>query len=158
MKYSFMKKHLNALLLITFFFISIFLAFNTTFSDFIQNNFKLNQRWVVSKISSSIFAQDTSFEILKIREKNNIYLEIYKSLPTGASHFLNKISLEQRFDGYFVFNNLSTNLALNDMDNDKVPEILAPTFDQSMTPRLNVVKYNPDSQSFFLMLSPPEFN
>lgn len=133
--------------------LSIFFAFNSNMSQYMTA--LLGQdRQVLSKITGNLTGTDETFDVIKVKENNNIKVEIYRKTNDENVKLINKINLPHENDGYFLFHNSSVNLALNDIDGDRLPEILAPTFDKTMSAHLNVVKYSPDNQVFFLLMEP----
>ena len=59
--------------------------------------------------------------------------------------------LPDKKDGYFTFNGDVTNLAVDDIDNDKKSEILATTFDNDLVAHLNVYRYVPGQKELELV-------
>ena len=50
-----------------------------------------------------------------------------------------------------VFQGQATNLGLYDINNDNIPEILAPTYDNKLNPHLNVYSYDSEIKKFKLL-------
>ncbi len=139
---------------VTFFFtVSVYVAFSSKFSEVLKNSFG-GDRKVLSKITGNITGNDDTYDVVKVKEGHNITVEIYKHLPPSDVRLLNKIELPHENDGYFLFHNSSTNLALTDIDGDRLPEIIAPTFDKTLSAHLNILKYSPENQVFFHLSSP----
>lgn len=139
---------------VTFCFtVSIYIAFSSSFSEILKSFFS-SDRKVLSKITGNLTGGIDTFDIIKVRESNIITVEIYRQTEASDVKLLHKIQLPFENDGYFLFHNSSTNLALTDIDGDKLPEIIAPTFDKTLSAHLNVVKYNPDGDNFYIMEAP----
>ena len=110
----------------------------------VRSYFSDENRQILAKITSRLVKGDASdFVVLKIMEGDQMHVEVYKN-----QEFLAKIPLSDKKDAFFNFLGSATNLAVNDFDQDGDLEILVPTYDGTMTPRLNIYKYNKDSNGF----------
>ena len=107
-----------------------------------------NERIILAKVSGSISPDGPRVTILKIRTKDALTLEIYSDEPESENSLLARVPLFENRDGYFVVNGNATNLALTDVDQDGTMEIVAPTYNDQMVPRLNIFKYNRASKNF----------
>ncbi|MEZ4870891.1 MAG: hypothetical protein R2827_01335 [Bdellovibrionales bacterium] len=47
-----------------------------------------------------------------------------------------------------MFRGQSTNLAVDDVNGDNIPEIIAPSFDKHLVAHMNVFSYNPVTKKF----------
>lgn len=116
-----------------------------------------DERQILAKTSAYLSTEGPFVSVFKVREGSKIFLEVFSSADGQAQpKLLQKIPLSPGQDGYFNFQGNATNLAISDADNDGVMDILAPTFDDQMTPRLNVYRYNPAMQVFELARPPEE--
>jgi hypothetical protein len=115
-------------------------------------------REILAKVSGNISAQGPHITVLKLKTKNALSLEVYDSTNKDEMLFLEKIPLEELRDGYVSIKGNATNLGLTDVDKDGNTEIVAPTFDDQMIPRLNVFKYIEATKSFERINSPNEGN
>ena len=107
-----------------------------------------NERIILAKVSGSISPDGPRVTILKIRTKDALTLEIYSDEPESENSLLARVPLFENRDGYFVVNGNATNLALTYVDQDGTMEIVAPTYNDQMVPRLNIFKYNRASKNF----------
>lgn len=111
-----------------------------------------DSREILAKTTGYLSKEGPFVSIFKIREKDSLFLEVYaiKTNDKNETHteLIQRIDLPEARDGYFNFMGNATNLALSDTDNDGTMELLAPTFDQQMTARLNVFKFNQTTQTF----------
>lgn len=90
--------------------------------------------------------------VLKVQTADSLALEIFLADKTAArASFLKRIVLPEKRDGYFNFRGNSANLVMSDIDGDQIIDIIAPTFDDNLMPRLNVFKYIPDTKDFVRM-------
>lgn len=116
-----------------------------------------DERQILAKTSAYLSTEGPFVSVFKIREGSQIFLEIFSSGDgQEAPKLLQKIQLAPGQDGYFNFQGNATNLAISDADKDGVMDVLAPTFDEQMTPRLNVYRYSPTLQRFELAQPPEE--
>ncbi len=113
-------------------------------------------RQILAKVSGNISAQGPHITVLKLKTKNAISLEVYDSSNKDEMLLLEKIPLEEIRDGYVSIKGNATNLGLADVDNDGNAEIVTPTFDDQMIPRLNVFKYIETTKSFERVNAPNE--
>lgn len=98
--------------------------------------------------------KEETYTILKIRQRDQIFVEVYKQTdPQAEAVFVTRIDLTDRKDAFFNFRGQATNLAVTDIDQDGVQEILIPAYDQDMTARLNIYKFNSTTNTFTRMSS-----
>lgn len=114
----------------------------------VRNTLVKDYRAVVSTASADLIGNGTAFTIAKVRTRDSLSLEIYRTLTDGTMALVEKIEMPDKKDGFFKFNGEATNLAIDDIDGDGRPEILAPSFDSNLVGRLNVYHYDMDSKSF----------
>jgi hypothetical protein len=105
-----------------------------------------DSRSLVAKIDGSISKNGPSIIVLKIKTRDQYFLEIYKA--NQNLELMQRIALEEPLDGRFYFQGQYTNLALADLDNDGTYEVVAPMYDKNSVPRLLIYKYNSNLQSF----------
>ena len=110
--------------------------------------FSHQDRQILAKISGDIRPQGPHITVLKIKTEEGLSLEIYSVDKTEGMTLMAKIPLSEKRDGYFSLKGNATNLALTDVDQDGAMEIVAPTYDDQMVPRLNIFKYNAESKHF----------
>lgn len=100
-------------------------------------------------IESSTGGPDDPVSVIKVQTIDTLSLEIYtKTAASDQLVFQKRIVLPERRDGFFTFRGNASNLVLSDVDGDGHSEIIAPTFDENLVPRLNIYKYLPPSDSF----------
>ncbi len=105
-------------------------------------------RMVVSSANGDLLSDGTPFNIIKIKTRDDIFLEVYRSSQEGKLELVEKIQMPQQRDGYFSFNGEATNLAVDDIDGDGRPEILVPSFDRDLVGHLNVFRFDPTAKNF----------
>lgn len=116
--------------------------------------FVSENRTILGKVIGRLAAGSENYVILKIRQKDTIFVEIYKEDPkTETLEFQQKIDLGQKTEGHFSFKGEATNLVFTNIDDDDKLEILVPVFDAEMTARLYTIKYNDSIHQFEILES-----
>lgn len=105
-------------------------------------------RTVVSKASGNLAGDERLFTVTKVKMQNALALEVFEHTGDGRQKLVERIAMPDARDGYFDFGGKATNLAIDDIDGDGRPEILAPTFDNNLVGRLNVYGYDLISKTF----------
>lgn len=107
-------------------------------------------RTVVSVLRADIDGKGKIANILKVKTDTGLYLEVYGDADKekgGLQPMLASVQLPDKQDGYFTFNDIVTNLVVDDIDNDKIPEILATSFDENLVAHLNMYRYDEATSS-----------
>jgi hypothetical protein len=122
---------------------------STPSRDFIRHHLFAPTRKVIAKADADLTGKGDWMTVIKVQTEQGLFLEIYRiDREHATSSLIKRIHLDDSRDGYFTFRGNATNLALTDVNSDGVLDIVAPTFDESLIPRLNVYKYDPDVQDF----------
>jgi len=110
-------------------------------------------RVILAVALADLDGSGTKYQVLKVKTNEGLFLEVYGrgSGKLPAPTLLASTKLPDRKDGYFTFNGEVTNLAIDDIDNDKKPEILATTFDGDLVAHLNVYRYVPGDKELELV-------
>jgi hypothetical protein len=103
-------------------------------------------RTLIAKIDGKISADGPALIVLKIKTRDQYFLEVYKA--NQNLDLIQRIALEEPLDGKFLFQGQYTNLAFADLDNDGSFEVVAPMYDKNSVPRLLIFKFNSSLQSF----------
>lgn len=112
-------------------------------------------RTILAQAEGDLTGQGDGVTVLKVRTLDAVVLEIYENDGTGRAYkYRTRIVLPESRDGYVKFRGSSTNLVLVDLDGDGGVEIVAPTYDDNLMPRLHAYKWNPKDQVFYAL--PPE--
>jgi hypothetical protein len=119
----------------------------------LRDYFLVHGRKVLARADGHLQSSDPgqldAVTVVKVQTAESLSLEIYSTAPdSDQMTFQKRIVLSEKRDGYFTFRGNATNLAMTDLDGDGGAEIVAPTFDENLIPRLNIYKYLPESQSF----------
>ncbi|MEN0058421.1 MAG: hypothetical protein AAGB31_06270 [Bdellovibrio sp.] len=115
-----------------------------------------SERTILAKAHGAISPEGPLITVLKIKNKDALSLEVYSESPEGLV-LMAKLPLFETRDGYFLLQGNATNLAIADVDKDGSMEIVAPTYDEQMVPRLNVFRYNSQTHSFDRATAPDDF-
>ncbi|MBC7456753.1 MAG: hypothetical protein H7235_00640 [Bdellovibrionaceae bacterium] len=105
------------------------------------------QRLILAKIFTSY--DDINYVIFKIRTHDGIEIEIYEKDPvTYFQKLKQKFSFPDDKDAFLMVDGNSISLALSDVDQNAMMDIVMPTVDQYGLSRLNVFKYNSELKQF----------
>lgn len=140
--------NLIRVVLIGLFSVMLIAALHPDVRTHVRGSLIKNQRVVISTVQADLAGDGTLFTVAKIRTQDALLLEIYEALADGTSRLVEKIEMADKKDGYFNFNGQATNLAVEDINGDGHPEILAPSFDHNLVGRLNIYSYNKSSKAF----------
>lgn len=114
----------------------------------VRSTLRADYRTVISTAKGDLNGNGSIYTVAKVKTRDNIYLEIFENIADQAPKLVERIELADTRDAYFNFNGQATNLAIDDVDGDGRPEILAPTFDRNLVGRLNVFQYNDSTRDF----------
>ncbi len=116
-------------------------------------NWFINETPIVLKTIKKDFFDDGRIIVFaKIKSSKGLFIEVYEKVTDGIPKTISKIRLPDDIDAYSHIRGEAKNLALEDVDGDGVPEIIAPTFDANQVAHLNVYTYNPSTKQFEALL------
>jgi hypothetical protein len=121
------------------------LSTRSQFRELVSSNQK-QSREILAKIFTEFSGQ--SYVILKIKTETGIDIEIFLKDENNSQKLKQKFSLKEDTEAFLMVNNNSLNLGLNDVDQDGVLDIIAPTVDRNGNSRLNIFKFNADLNQF----------
>lgn len=108
-----------------------------------------SQRIILAKLTGYFSTEQTQLLFLKVKDGNGLQIEIYELEPaTSVQKFKQKFDLSEDADSYVTLNRNSTNLALQDVDQDGYLDLIAPSVDRNGNLRLNTFRYNSSLKSF----------
>lgn len=117
--------------------------------DFIRSVIVSNSRIILAKAEADLTGKGLKVAIIKVQTSDSLALEIFENDgEENKLKFTKRIVLPEKRDAYFNFRGGATNLVVTDVDNDGQLEIVAPTFDENLVPRLNVYKFNEETHDF----------
>lgn len=114
----------------------------------VRGSLRGEYRTIISTAKGDLSGRGSLYTVAKVKTRDNIYLEIFETAANQAPMLVERIELADARDAFFNFNGQATNLAIDDIDGDGRPEILAPTFDRNLVGRLNVFQYNDSTRDF----------
>ncbi|MBE8221618.1 MAG: hypothetical protein HAW60_02695 [Bdellovibrionales bacterium] len=130
--------------------INFTLVFNKDLKKQIYNLSNSPFRKVTSVLFSKI-KKNMPIKIVKIKTHEGLFLEVYSAQKTNAQSFLSRVKLKDPHDGYFQFATQSSNLALSDINDDGVLDIIAVSFDKNQKGHLNIYNFNYDANKLVFL-------
>jgi hypothetical protein len=119
---------------------------------FINSLILRNSRVILAKADADITGKGFKVAVLKVQTADSLNLEIFESEGLGQRlQFVKRIILGEKRDAFMDFRGRPANLAIADIDDDGLLEIVAPAFDENLIPRLNIYKYDPEEKDFIKM-------
>lgn len=113
---------------------------------------QLNQdRRVLSTLFFSPESNSSRYQVLKVKIKEKVIVEIYKIINEYNFQLVSQIDTGSKYDGYFLLGGSATNLAYINIDDDSANEIIVPGFDNNLTAHLNVIKFDSTKEDFTLL-------
>jgi hypothetical protein len=120
-----------------------------TSREFIRSVIISNSRTILAKAEADLTGHGMRVAVIKVRTADSLALEVFENDGDSQKlRFVKRIVLPEKRDAYFNFRGNATNLVVTDVDSDGQLEIVSPTFDENLVPRLNVYKYDPESKDF----------
>lgn len=110
-------------------------------------NLNRGQGQILSVAAADLYPNSPFKKVVKISTAEGIALRIFTN-EDGIEVLMTQIDLGDPFDAFYEINTRPTNLALNDINGDGVPEIIAPTYSFQWLPKLNIFRFNKENQSF----------
>jgi hypothetical protein len=123
----------------------------------IKEAFIYSGRDVIAKVSGKLTESGPQVTILKVKNNNVLNIEVFSSDEQGNLNLIARLPLFESRDGFFLLEGNATNLSLTDVNKDGSLEIIAPTYDDQMVPRLNIFRYQSDTGTFDRMNAPEDF-
>ncbi len=110
---------------------------------------KNQQRTVLAKLTGFFSNEQVEMLILKVRDSAGLQIEIYEVNRKQDTQVLKqKFDLSEDADSYVTIDKNSTNLALQDVDQDGILDIIAPSVDRNGNLRLNTFRFNSELKMF----------
>ena len=145
--YKIMQISLLVILLAT-----LLVALIPTWRERAQNLLRGRERLILAKSQAQVSPQGIFITVIKIKTKDGLVVEIYKSQDINQSmEFWLQFSLEGNQDSFFNYHNQASNLVLTDVDEDGFLDIMAPTYDEQQQARMNIFRYDEALATFVRM-------
>lgn len=124
--------------------------------NWVQSHIFTGKRTVLAKVEGT-FPLDsanphlqTEITVLKIRENQDLLIEIYRTLD-GEMSLWTDFRFENEKDSYLTQGEKSSNLSLTDIKNDGIFRIVIPAMDSRMNPRVHILEYDSNRGAFVLL-------
>jgi hypothetical protein len=116
---------------------------NDNWRTVIRERLLPNKREVLAKAQGDLVGTGRIFTVLKVKTQEALAVEVFETnASTGDSIFRTRAILPERREGLFTYKGRTTNLLLLDVDNDKAQEVIVPSFDENLVPRVHIYKFN----------------
>ena len=125
--------------------------------DYIRKLVLYERRTILAKAEVDFTGQGDRATVIKVKTFETLAIEVYFfDQPGKTPSEVKRIVLNEKRDGFFDYRGEATNLAIVDVDHDSILDLIVPTYDENLIPRLNVYKYSPQDRSF-TRLGPESF-
>ena len=129
-----------------------FLSRTTAPKDYLRDFFWGSHRRSLAKAQGDLNNDGNILTVLKVKTSDTLSLEVYKNdSETGITKYLSRQVLNEKRDAHFNFQGNAVNLALLDLNHDGKLEIVSPTYDENLVPRLHVYKFDLETEAFYLL-------
>ncbi|MFN7455349.1 MAG: hypothetical protein ACK5RO_11895 [Pseudobdellovibrionaceae bacterium] len=117
--------------------------------DFFYRWIYEDSRSVLAKVEGDLSGKGDRVHVVKVKSDNELILEVYFfQNPQEPPTEMRRLILSEKRDAFMDFKGSTTNLALIDVNEDGIQEIIAPTFDENLIPRLNVYQIDLETRVF----------
>ncbi len=130
------------------FVFSLILALSSSLRAQIFSPLGGERREILSTVVGDLKNDGSVVKVLKLKTRMGISLEFLGAMEVGVRPLMERISIDDPYDGYFDIAGEATRLAILDLDGDGKNELIAPTFDENMVARLNAYRFNPSTERF----------
>ncbi len=131
-------------------------ALNPNWRIPIQAFLSPDHRVLLATVNGDLAGTGEMYKVLKYATHRGLIVEVMQAThdPNDPYRFVDRVVIPDRHDGFFSMNSEATRLALLDVDGDGHPEIIAPSFDESLSAHLNTLKFDPETKRLSLMQAP----
>jgi hypothetical protein len=151
MKTEFIKKTIGIYFtkgLAALFLAGLFLiVLNQDIRSNVRSLIRPNYRVILAVAMADLEGSGIKDQVVKVKTSDGLFLEVYAPRSHGEfglqQELIASARLPDKKDGYFTFNGEVTNLAVDRVDNERRPKILASSFDGDLVGHLNVYRYVP---------------
>jgi len=149
MKTDFIKQHIGTYLskgLAALFLAALFIiVLDSDIRSNVRSLIRPNYRVILAVAMADLEGSGVKDQVVKVKTSEGLFLEVYAPRSHGEfglqQELIASAQLPDKKDGYFTFNGEVTNLAVDRVDNDRHPKILASSFDGDLVGHLNVYRY-----------------
>ncbi len=144
------KAKLSTVLLVIASLTLVLLSFTLILSPKIRfslNNLIENKnREIIAILETNLSIPNKDFKILKIKQNSDLWIEIYDL--SSSKDRVAQFQLLKKTDAQMFVDKKSSSLFASDLDGDEILEILAPSFNSKLHPKIHAFRYNPTTDSF----------
>lgn len=137
------KSTLLAIVILT---ITFSFVLNTDLRNYVRAKIHSQERTILAVAHADLDQSGDLHQILKVKSHQGIFVEIYKDQKLVA-----QAQVPDNRDVYFTFAGQVTNLAIDDVNNDQKPEIIASSIDRDNVGHLNVYQLDPEKKELALV-------
>ena len=102
-----------------------------------------NERHILARIQGNIDQNPLFYTLLKVREGRDLYLEIHHApAEKGPQGLIDRVPIQDDFDARIEVAGRFTNLALIRGMSESQFDILAPTINADLIPKLNLFRFD----------------
>jgi len=149
MKTELIKKHIGTYLtkgLAALFLAGLFIiVLDSDIRSNVRSLIRPQYRVILAVAMADLEGSGVKDQVVKVKTSEGLFLEVYAPRSHGEfglqQELIASAQLPDKKDGYFTFNGEVTNLAVDRVDNDRHPKILASSFDGDLVGHLNVYRY-----------------
>lgn len=106
-------------------------------------------RKLLARADGDLNGHGDKIAVIKVKTRTDLILEIYSlDADDNPKQLRSRLILPERRDAFFNFHGKPSNLILADLNQDGFLEIIAPTYDENLLPRLHVYKYDASTDTF----------
>ncbi len=144
------KAKLLTLSLITISFtlllLSLVLILNPKTRLSLNNLIQNKNRKIIATLQTNLSIPNKNFKILKIKHNSDLWIEIYDL--SSSENRVAEFQLLKKTNAQMLVKKKASSLFASDLDGDKILEILAPSFNSKLHPKIHAFRYNPVTNSF----------
>lgn len=126
--------------------LSFLFVLNTPARDLLNRLTQSHDRKVIATLETNLSMPNKKFKILKIKSERDLWIEIYDlNLSEDRVAYF---KLPSKFDGQMFINKKASSLFAADIDGDQILEIISPSFNSDLHPKVHAFRYNPVTDRF----------
>ncbi len=145
---SYLRKFgVSGALLLSLFIFSIAMLLNDGLRHKVRSLVAPPERTVLS-VATGMILPDAPGRVVKLLTPEGVVIEAYGPINTEKQPLIDRIVLKNQRDAHMQFQGRATNLALKDLNGDRIFEIIAPSYDSRLIPHLNIFKLNLESKKY----------
>lgn len=127
---------------------SFFIVLNKDLRKELHSYLNSSDVEVIASANADLYNDGRIIRVLKVRKDGLLFIQLMNTENNGKPKLIESFALPDKSDGYFQYRDQATNLAIEDLNGDRKPEIIAPSFDSNMTAHLNIYTYNDITEKF----------